>query len=464
MLTLALVVAAASVSILLVIKSPNLLVYASIVLAFTAVPAVVPRTFALGPAWGFLYELTLVGSAILVLRRHPPTRGGDIRALAIVGVFVGALAIGVATGSELRRGTIDARGLVILALAVLVAARLYGTPAAATALKVYRATLWVSLSFLIVASVTGLPLSGRTEDASLVLKGAGALTQDLSGSERYLTPATHAALACLCVCVAGLILGRMRGRDVWTYAAPALAIVFLSFSRNSILVLGVAAIATVALGGAARFGGRAMAILAGAAVLLGTVTLAASGSSGGPGAYVSREINSYAGRVVDGLSGDTLSRDGSAQFRIEESRYLWADIEESPFTGHGFGHAFRPVAGPYASYLAQTGAYYAHNFYLWLWNKAGLWGLAVWLWVLLPTIFRRSLIPASATLAGFGVGSLVAPFPNGQELGSAMVIGILIGATWGAERVREAHSPEEQSIRDTSLIRTKVAPSSCTGP
>ena len=171
-----------------------------------------------------------------------------------------------------------------------------------------------------------------------------------------------------------------------------------------------------------------------AAVVLSGIAGVARSSPDTPWlSWVDTQITGYTSRVVEGLSGEALSRDTSAQFRVEENWYLRRAVVEQPIVGHGLGYAYRPIIGPSTGYIASSGAYYAHNFYYWMLVKAGILGLIIFAAAVLPRFRRPASRPqnvwlaCASALAGLLVGSFVAPFPLGVESGSAMLIGVLAG-------------------------------------
>jgi len=428
-----LVVALATVTALaLVFVRPQWSVSATIVLAFTAMPAIIPRGISQFGLSVYFYESTLIVAAIYAWTQLPPVRYAMSRSLAMAAIAIFGIALGFLLGNPTSRVIEDPRGLIQMSIAILVAARVAYSPIESTVVRATKWSLWVSAILIVAASLSGIKLAGRTEDAGLSFVGQG--ERALSGASRFLTSATHFSLAVTCICVGLLVVRASTFRKVWTYLIPAAIVVFLSFSRNSLVALSLTVIVALLVNRQFRDFVRTVTGVAIVAVTTWIVSLFARASTDLPSvSWFVTQIDAYWDRVFSGLSGEVIASDTSAQYRVKESQYLTAAIAESPLYGHGTGYAYRPAVGPAGSYTQTSGVYYAHNFYYWLLVKSGLIGFAAFVYAsFLPLIAAwKRATPRTAVLIGTLVGflaiSTVAPMPLGTDSGAALLLGSLIG-------------------------------------
>jgi O-antigen ligase len=161
--------------------------------------------------------------------------------------------------------------------------------------------------------------------------------------------------------------------------------------------------------------------------------------------------------VLEGLTSSTLEVDLSSQFRVVfENALIIPRIEESPLFGHGFGYAYKPPLGIPGTFNSDFAPYYAHNFYLWILVKAGVTGLAIFLWFSLAPIlktFRQSsgLAHASAGAATALLAcSFVVPMPIGSP--TALLLGALLGAAAAFSSV-DSKTPTHAKFHSRHKIR-----------
>jgi hypothetical protein len=437
--------AAAAVSAWLAVLAarPAWIVPTTLFLATAALPAIVPQ-LSLGRFQIYLFEPFLCASVFvasgMASRLSPRAVYGSA---AMLGLAAWLAYQGVVHGHDNRWIMYDIRGLVLTALAFVVAALAAERPdlvkSCTSALQV---SLWWSAAVSLLASTVGLEIAGRRIAASLVNPDA------LDGrSVRVLSPATHLGLAVVCGCVALLITGRIATRRAAPFLVPSLIIVVLSFSRNSIIALAVATVGAVIAG---RGGIRLTMIVArsaiAATVVAAVLSLAFVGAGTVPGAkYVREQATSYGERVLAGLAPDVRDKDPSAQLRVRENRYLISAFGLQPVRGHGAGYAYQPPTGLPGTFGQQHGRYYAHNFWLWLLVKGGLFGLAVFaffaIWPTLAALWSRpeglQMAPVVAAVSLLAI-CIVAPLPIGAGE-SAVTFGAVLGLACGL-RYRRAPS------------------------
>jgi O-antigen ligase len=290
---------------------------------------------------------------------------------------------------------------------------------------VASAVMWFSAGMILASSLTGLRLAGRAESLAAET-GVDAI--------RIVTVTQAPAVAVLTALVAAQIIGRARWSTWLMLGVPALMITLLSFSRHTLIGLAVAAVVAIAanLGWAAIR--RLASIVAVGAAVLAVVTPAALFllQNYAAGAWLSKQVDAFSHRVLDGVSTSALEVDSSTLARLHENTNLWRAIGESPLLGHGLGYAYQLPFGPAGSFTADLGPTYAHNFYLWWLVKAGVIGMVVFaLFALVPVVRALRAASAPATIAAAVSAGLLAicvvdPLP--LERASSLVLGIALGA------------------------------------
>ncbi|MFC5947911.1 O-antigen ligase family protein [Pseudonocardia lutea] len=461
--TAPLVAGVAAIALLLLVwlvRQPVALVPITIVLATTAFPAAVPRAVSIGPLGIYLYEPFL---ALALCWSIATIRGLDKRDIPAILLLVGLAAsvvAGAVSGNPTAQALNDARGPLVMVLSYLIAARIIEQPTARRyALIALGVSLWVSTIMILLASLGWLELSGRTEDASLV--EAGSSGNVATGAARFLTSATHSALAVLCVLFALLVLRKITAQQSLPCLVPAAIITFLSFSRNSLLALLTVAVVILMLRRTTRTAVALFTRTTGVAILVGIALIATNVFSGlSAFDFLHTQFQAYSHRVLEGLDGQTLERDTSVLYRESENSYLREAIAESPVVGHGMGYPYRPASGEPGSFFATSARYYAHDFFLWMLVKTGVVGiilLAAFLYVPLRGTAgvkrNRPAVAFVATSIALLAVSSVAPMPLGFESAAALVIGTILGATTGLasgrpSKIRESHSQPVRAVRN----------------
>ncbi|WP_432246051.1 O-antigen ligase family protein [Arthrobacter sp. G.S.26] len=420
---------------------PTAAVYLTILLAATTLPEVVPTTFRLAGFSFRAYEPFLVVSAIYVLVRYKSSRSANIKVCFLVFLFLAWSILGLSFGNPPLKIVADVRLPIYMAIAYAIGLRIAGTDLSHRVLSTFRISLWFSAGITLLSSTTGLPINGREADSTLNLQGTG------DEAIRLLSAATYPSLAVLCSVIALAIAGRASLWSTISFGAPALFIVVVSFSRNSILGIGVAAIYAIIAARKTRAMTRALSIASGiltaaiAVVIAEPLLRATSG-----GSWLVQQIEAFQGRVLGGLTTDGLATDGSAQFRFEqEDFYLLPKIWDSPLIGHGFGYAYKPLfTGRIVA--SDDFQYYAHNFYLWLLVKTGIIGLAIFVFALVLPLFhaQRHLGAQSLATGAAAVGllacSFVAPMPLGSP--TSVLLGVLAGICAAAAPGVSTRAPE----------------------
>jgi O-antigen ligase len=301
------------------------------------------------------------------------------------------------------------------------------------AIRVMAVVLWFSAGMIVVSSFTGLKLAGRAESME---------TETGSEAIRILTVTLAPALTVLTALVAAQIVGRVRP-SVWlSLGVPALAISLLSFSRHTLIALGVGAgVALLTSWGWAAVRRAATVITVGAVALAVGVPLTLFLlQHDATGVWLTEQVQAFTHRVLGGVSASALSVDSSTIARLHENANLWRAIEAEPILGHGLGYAYQLPFGKAGTFTATLGTTYAHNFYLWWLAKAGLVGMVAFALFALPpvcTAVRTATAPAKVSAAvSLALLSICLVNPMPLEPSSSLLIGMAVGAAMAFSRRR----------------------------
>lgn len=408
---------------------PAMAVYLAIALGFTTFPAIVPYDISLGSTTIFLYEPFLLLAALWSFVFLPTPR----RSIGGLALFLFVIVIAAMRGLLLGHPTIeiigDARGMVMVSLSFIVASHIFHSPYAPTALRVIKWSLWFSAGIVLLSSITGLEVTGRMESASLYLTGG----ETNSDSTRLLTATSQLSVLVLSSALALIVTKRSLIRSVAPFALPAAIIVFLSFSRNSMLALAIALFFAILVTSPIVSAIRGITLAIAVALPLSAAVAFYTGFNLPGSEYITNQIQGFSTRIVNGLDPEIIAMDTSSMSREKEMNYLWEGIGQSPVIGHGLGFAYRPPLGEAGSFTATKGQYYAHNFYLWMTVKAGVVGLAAFLCFAMMPLARslKSRTPFSialgAAVAGLMAAMLFAPFVNDANSGGSIAVGLAFG-------------------------------------
>ncbi|UOT05840.1 O-antigen ligase family protein [Rhodococcus opacus] len=436
-----------AVAVLLATK-PDWFIPITLVLACVAVPAGTPTTVGFSGFTFPIYEMTLFVAFVLAVRRGVG-RYTKRRVTFFALWMLCGLSVSFLDGLVPVRIIGDIRTPIQLVMALVVAAVYIETDTARKCAEALKWTLWFSAILTILASVSGLKLAGRSGDSTLIGN---------SDAVRFLTATNFPALGTVCVCAALIVLGRASLRSTAMWTIPALIILLMAFSRNHIIGLALAVLVALVATRDLRTIMRAVIRVAVAAAVLVLVTWGVTSSvfDDFPGhSWAKLQADSYASRVLEGLTEESRERDSSALYREEETQRLTLSISEAPVMGHGFGYAYKPAEGQRGSWFYDQGPYYAHNFYLWALVKSGVVGLFLFLAALARPLIRPVLRPTNPVATSFAAAAIgllgvswVAPMPLGSP--SAVVLGALVGVVCGLHIPTRAVSEEDTGIRPES--------------
>lgn len=351
-------------------------------------------------------------------------------ALILGGAGVLGFALGVVHGNDSARLLYETKTFLIWVVCAYIGGCVVTAPDLHRGIKrVVVVSLWWSAVVTVLAASTGLQVLGAEQEAGLLGHYTGAL--------RLQTAANFPALAVLGACLGASFIGRTKLRQQMYLIVPSFVILFLSFSRNSVLGLGVALLVAALANFSVRTLGsvvlKAGAVLAAFSVLSFFSPQMVS-LPGGP--LIAEQVKAYSFRVIGGLSSDVRDKDPSVQGRIVENRHMKEAIADSPVIGHGFGYHYQRSFGEIGSFTSKIGPYYGHNYFLWLWMKLGVLAAVVFgTWVRFLWRGIKS-IGVGTTMATAGFAALVAvsvyaPVPGQSTSGVAFgfTLGLLVALT-----------------------------------
>jgi hypothetical protein len=314
-------------------------------------------------------------------------------------------------------------------------------------IRVIVVILWFSAGMAIVSSLHAVRLAGRAESLEQATGAGQALRIVLSTQ----TPAT-AVLAAL---VAAAIVGRVKPGMYYALGPPALIISLLSFSRNTLIAMVVAAVVAFL----SSFGWPALRRM-GAVVAVSVAALAVTvpGSlfllqHSQAGAWLGDQFTAFGQRVLGGISTSALAVDESTLDRLRENARLNTAIAEAPVFGHGLGYAYQlPTGNDPDAFAWKLGPTYSHLFYQWWLAKAGVVGVAVFAWFAATPIvkaLRRASAPAKISAAvSASLLAISAVWPLPEMPMDALALGLVLGATMGFATLARRDQPLGQDSVD----------------
>jgi len=414
-------------SLVVYLVKPEAMAWIALFWAFAALPAGLHVGKVFGPAVIYAYQVALVLS-ICYLIPAVRLRFADyllpgIFALTVMFFTVVGIVAGHTAWVLIRESQTLFEMVAGFILALLIVKGGYFK----SSVRVMVVILWFSAGMAIVSSGHAIRLAGRAE--SVQGTGAGEALRIILSTQ---SPAT----AVLTALVAAAVVGHARAVTYLALGPPALIIVLLSFSRNTLISLAVAAV--VALFAAFSWSTvrrTAALIVIGALVIAVTVQgslflLQASST----GAWLADQFSAFNQRVLGGVSTGALAVDSSTLDRLREVGNLERAIAHAPVFGHGLGYAYQLPSGDdeFGTTYEPT---YSHNFYLWWVVKAGAVGMATFaLFALTPFIraLRRGSVPAKISAAvSAGLLAISAVWPLPEMPVDALALGLALGATMG---------------------------------
>ncbi|MGD1170286.1 O-antigen ligase family protein [Mycobacterium seoulense] len=413
---------------------PEAMAWVALVGAFAALPQGLHVGKVIGPAVVYLYLV----AAILAIGYLIPIMKPQFSDYWLPGLFTLVVVISTVTGFEnghdativLRESLSMLEIAVGYVLALLV---VYGGYIK-WSIRVTAGILWFSAGMAVVSSLHAIRLAGRAESLGAAT-GAGQAVRIILTTQ---SPAT----ATLSALVAAAIVGRLRAATLLALGPPALIISLLSFSRNTLISMGVAAGVALLISLSASTVRRTAFIGVVCATVI-AVTVPGSlfllqGSDAG--AWLADQLTAFNERVLGGVSSSALAVDESALERLREDSLLNRSIAQAPVFGHGLGYAYQPPKGD-DEFSAKFYPAYSHNFYLWWLAKAGAVGMAAFaLFALTPLVKAVRCRTAAAKVsvavsAGLLAISVVWPLPEMPS--DSFALGIALGSAMGFAGLRD---------------------------
>lgn len=399
-------------------------------------PSLFPLTFTAVDVVFYVADLVLILALIMTPRMARERFGGAVP-IALAGVLLLSGVNGLLHGATLDALTRDLRPWIYLLATFHLGLSASDAISKSLASKVVLGVLWFSAIGIALSLLTRQPLVGGTFTSATT----GVPGFDNVSVTRFQLNSTMLGLLVLCTCLALSIAldpgGKRRPRFLLPYGAPALAIVFFAFARNSLLAL-VASLIVVLLAISHR--AQLVQKLPTFLLVIATVLVPIAVISGRDSeSAIARGLESYDERVIAGLSGSAIRDDVGLQLRRMENEHALATFLSYPIIGKGLGTTYRPIFNdPFEPFPAGIGPTYAHNVYLWFLAKLGLVGLLTLTPMFLAPIViavrehRRIAssdtalnLAVAAGIAGIMAVGVVAPHIN--TINGAPVIGIALG-------------------------------------
>ena len=273
------------------LTKPQLMVWIALFLAFASLPAGLPIAKLIGPVAINAYQVAVLLAIVFLI----PIARLRFSAYVLPGIFLLTVAFfaaaGMADGNDLKLVGREALLLCEMVAGFVLALLIVRTNYVRESIRVMAVVLWFSAGMVLAGSLTGLQLAGEAESLQRETGSAEAI--------RVLTATQAPAMAVLAALVAAQIVGRGRLSVHLALGVPALVITLLAFSRNTLIVLAVAAVVAfgTSLGWSAM---RRSAVLAAIAAALVAVVV--------PGALFLLQ-NSSAGCLA-GRSGECVLAQG----------------------------------------------------------------------------------------------------------------------------------------------------------
>ncbi len=323
-------------------------------------------------------------------------------------------------------------------------------------IRVTAGILWFSAGMALISSFHAIRLAGRAESLELST-GAGQALRIILATQ---SPAT----AVLSALVAAAVIGYGRPAMFFVLGPPALLLSVLSFSRNTLISMAVAAMVgflTSWSWSALRRTAFFVAISATVIALMVPASLYLLANSGA-GAWLGDQVTAFSQRVLGGVSSSALAVDESTLERLREDGLLYGEIARAPVFGHGLGYAYQPPNGTDEFALRFYPAY-SHNFYLWWLAKGGVVGMASFLVLaLVPMVraLRRPSAPAKISVAvSAGLLAISAVWPLPEMPSDALALGLALGSAAGFAGLQRRGQDAAEMVADPTPVLAAAATS-----
>lgn|GEM_PF-1744916 len=401
--------------------------------AFAALPEGLHVGKVFGPLTIYAYHLAAILAICYLIQAARPRSSDFLLPGILVAVVLCSTATGFATGHADLVVTREATTMLEMILGFVLALFVVYSGHVNWSIRVMIVILWFSAGMAIVSSLYAIRLAGRAESLEGTT-GAGQAVRIILTTQ---TPAT----AVLSALVAAPIVGRVRPMMYLALGPPALSISLLSFSRNTLISMGVAA--GVALLGSLSWAALRRTVKT-AAIGIALIAVTVPGSlfllqRSKMGAWLADQFTAFSQRVLGGVTSSALEVDDSALERLREINLLKETIASAPIFGHGIGYAYQPPTGDdeFHRYLYPA---YSHNFYLWWLAKAGAVGMAAFvLFALTPVILALRCAPAPAKISAAvaaGLLAISAVWPLPEMPMDALAMGMALGTAMGYAGLR----------------------------
>jgi hypothetical protein len=402
-LWLAYLVPLAAIAAALQTRSTRFLPLLALAVPLTPLPDGIPLLLPLGGRSMFLTDLLVPGVAVWAMRGRSPSRGAD-RAVQLYLLAIVVLAlVGLLRGAQMSAVIQDLRGPVYIACGYVIASRKLQWSDGGAIVKVVGAILWWSTVGIVLTLSTGTEvLQGRVGATSAFLGGDRKESLD---AIRFLIASKELALVTALAVIGALILRapvRRPRRLLLGLLVPAVVVVFMAFSRQSVVGAGLAVAYLLVVSPArSQTVVRIVSALVIVVCAVGVLDLAGvTEPITAEGTVVGRQLDAYGDRVITGLFGDeNATEDPGNRFRLLENEAAIDFASRNPLVGGGMGVPYRDATGIGPFNDVEYGRRYVHNVYLWYAAHGGILGVAAIL-VLVARPVATVLVPAFRARGG----------------------------------------------------------------
>ncbi len=433
------------------LTKPQWMAWIALFLAFASLPAGLPLGNGAWPMSAYTYQVAVLAAIVFLI----PIARLRFSAFLLPGSFLLTIglfaAVGTAAGHDPEIVAREALFLCEVVAGYVLALLIVRANYVTECIRVASAVLWFSAGMLVASSLTGLQLIGRVESLAAETGSTQAI--------RFLTSTQTPAMAVLAAVVAAGIIGRGRLSVYLALGLPALVITMMAFSRNTLIILAVAAVVAflASLGWTTVLRSGVLALVAAAVVAVVVPAVLFLLQHSAAGAWLADQVSAFTGRVVDGVSPTARAVDSSTLDRLHEDANLQRAIAGAPVFGHGLGYAYQLPFGEPGTFTRTLGPTYAHNFYLWWLVKSGAAGMVSFAVFALTPVVRaiRSASAGSKISAAVSAGLLAACVVNPLllEPASSLTLGMALGAAMGFAWPRRG---AEQVEPNGSLVESRA--------
>ncbi|NRI66946.1 O-antigen ligase family protein [Rhodococcus sp. MS16] len=422
------------------IGTAKVLLGALVVLVLAPIPTVVPTSIWF--AGGSVYFADVMAALLIVAVVFSNLCPAVIRTvvLTIAGVVVLGLLVGALSHAKASLALADARGLLRLVAGASGVAFLGEVDRAGTVKLLSRlaavVTIWTALVVALIAFL-GVSSFGIRNSNAAVYTTSQSIVYDAS----RVTP--DSGLTCVVVSAVLIVIRLSWGYSPykwnlvwWLCVGAGVFVGLISYTRGHfivfLLIIGLSLM--VQPGRLAAFS-RAICVTAGVVLFSVFGYYLVSTFSSAMANSLTQPLIAFQGKVIGGLSLNTVEVDTSALWRVRESDLAIDFLENNWIFGSGFGAPYRQIVTG-EIFQGSRGTTYIHSGYLWFLVKLGAMGSVVVAVILFQYFLmlwrsRNSEMgkwSALCMVVLFSIATQMVTSPTMIENGNSVLVGIILGS------------------------------------